>query len=542
MLRFDLTHPLSLSLSLTHTHIHSSRVGAADSAGHGCYYESGVTKALDDKLGDCWLAIIDAEAGILRSLRAKVLEAAGSIAAARRAAAEADVLVALARAAREFDLVRPLVVDAPVLDISRGRHFLAERIVDSFVPNDTRMGAADGRVNIITGPNCSGKSVYIKQGARRHHAGSLFLFFLNSPLLSFRPVALIVYLAHLGSFVPAQAATVGLVDRIFARLPCPEAAACPLRASTFVRDTRQVASAARHATAKSLIIIDEARFTLRSFPFPSPVFLPSHPPPPFFFPSECQYGKGTRALDSVALLAALVRSLASRGASAPRTLLTTHFDSLLRGGLLPRVPCIALQTMAVLTQAPAQPPPQQQQQPNNAQPQPQPLPPPPQQPAPPPRGNVVFLFKLVPGEAAGSYGAHCAELGGVPRSVVDRARSVLAAKRAKTPLGVPTGEAGAWFDSRTAACVDLVQRFIDLHDAANEASGGKGVEHPRALLHALFGEDTGGNGEEGAAGEGGGQPDEGLPTAEGGGGGDDGDDPAPTEAQEEALPLEAEGA
>ncbi len=96
-----------------------------------------------------------------------------------------------------------------------GRHLLQEQTVEVFVPNDTDVGAAHGRVNVVTGPNFSGKSVYLKQ------------------------VALIVFLAHVGSFVPADAATVGITDRIFTRIASSDSIAAAVAQSSFMSDTHQ---------------------------------------------------------------------------------------------------------------------------------------------------------------------------------------------------------------------------------------------------------------------------------------------------------------
>lgn len=101
--------------------------------------------------------------------------------------------------------------------------------VDTFIPNDTKI-FNDGRINIITGPNYSGKSIYVKQ------------------------VALIVFLSHIGSFVPAESATVGLTDRIFCAMGSKLMTA---EQSTFMIDLHQVGMMLRQATSKSLCLLDE---------------------------------------------------------------------------------------------------------------------------------------------------------------------------------------------------------------------------------------------------------------------------------------------
>lgn len=192
---------------------------------------------------------------------------------------------------------------------------LQELLEDRFVPNDTRMGsgggddgggggdgdpsdggggppAAAGRVHVLTGPNCSGKSVYLKQAA------------------------LVVFLAHVGSFVPADRAVVGLTDRIFTRLNANDSVTSAVQQSAFMRDLSQLAAMLRHATHRSLLLVDE-------------------------------FGKGTLAADGVGLLCAALSELAGRAPAAPRALVSTHFTEALDPALLPRHPQIEFFTMCV---------------------------------------------------------------------------------------------------------------------------------------------------------------------------------------------------
>lgn len=165
------------------------------------------------------------------------------------------------------------------------------------MPNDTRMGlggggggdgeeqGGGGRIHVLTGPNCSGKSVYLKQ------------------------TALIVFLAHVGSFVPARRAVVGIADRIFTRLNDHGSITAAVQQSSFMRDLAQLAAMLRHASSRSLLLIDE-------------------------------FGKGTLAADGVGLLCAALGDLAARSPAAPRTLVATHFTEALDPELLPRSPHI----------------------------------------------------------------------------------------------------------------------------------------------------------------------------------------------------------
>ncbi|GMY24669.1 DNA mismatch repair protein MSH5 isoform X3 [Fagus crenata] len=144
-------------------------------------------------------------------------------------AAELDCFLSLALVARQNNYVRPTLTEECLLDIQNGRHVLQEMTVDTFIPNDTKI-LDDGRIHIITGPNYSGKSIYIKK------------------------VALIVFLSHIGSFVPTDAANVGLTDRIFCAMGSKFLAA---EQSTFMIDLHQVGMMLRHATSRSLCLLDE---------------------------------------------------------------------------------------------------------------------------------------------------------------------------------------------------------------------------------------------------------------------------------------------
>jgi DNA mismatch repair protein MutS len=167
----------------------------------------------------------------------------GRLLACARAIAELDVLAALAELAVQRRYVRPQLVEAQpheqgagfgaVLDIKNGRHPVVEAAMleDPFVPNDARLGGEHARLAILTGPNMSGKSTYLRQ------------------------TALIVLLAQMGSFVPADAATIGVVDRIFTRLGGGDDIS--RGASTFMVEMVETANILRHATDRSLLLLDE---------------------------------------------------------------------------------------------------------------------------------------------------------------------------------------------------------------------------------------------------------------------------------------------
>jgi DNA mismatch repair protein MutS len=186
------------------------------------------------------------------------------------AVAEIDVLAGFALLAVKHSFVRPTLTQGRELHIKAGRHPVLDASLGSeFVPNDTQLGADnEPTLALITGPNMAGKSTYIRQ------------------------VALIALLAHIGSFVPASEATIGVVDRIFTRI----GSADELHAgrSTFMVEMMETANILHHATDRSLVVLDEI-------------------------------GRGTSTLDGLSLAWAITETIAERGC---RTLFATHYHEL----------------------------------------------------------------------------------------------------------------------------------------------------------------------------------------------------------------------
>ncbi|XP_023553301.1 DNA mismatch repair protein MSH5 isoform X1 [Cucurbita pepo subsp. pepo] len=302
------------------------------------FYRSPKTRELDNLLGDIYHKILeDMERAIIRDLVSHILVFSLHLLKAVDFAAELDCFLSLALIARQNNYVRPVLSADSMLDIKNGRHILQEMAVDTFIPNDTKI-FDDGRVIIITGPNYSGKSIYIKQ------------------------VALIVFLSHIGSFVPADAATVGLTDRIFCAMGSKHMTA---EQSTFMIDLLQVGMMLRQATCQSLCLIDE-------------------------------FGKGTLTEDGIGLLGGTIDHFASSNDS-PKVLVCTHLTELINESLLPMCKRIKFYNMSVIR-------------PDNDCTE---------------NEDIVFLYRLVPGHALPSYGLHCALLAGVPDEVIKRAAFVL---------------------------------------------------------------------------------------------------------------------
>jgi len=196
------------------------------------------------------------------------------------ALAQLDVLAAFAETARRHNYCRPTVGHEGVLQIREGRHPVLEQTLtdERFVPNDVHLDSA-AQIALITGPNMAGKSTYIRQ------------------------VALLALLAHTGSFLPAAQARVDLVDRIFTRIGASDDLA--RGQSTFMVEMSETANILNHATARSLIILDEI-------------------------------GRGTSTFDGLSLAWAIVEFLHNQAGA--KTLFATHYHELTElAGRLPRL-------------------------------------------------------------------------------------------------------------------------------------------------------------------------------------------------------------
>ena len=184
--------------------------------------------------------------------------------------AQCDCLAALAYLAHRRNYIRPKITTCPELLINEGKHpVLAETLGPEFVPNDIELGGKAGDCLIITGPNMSGKSTYIRQ------------------------VALLVMMAQTGSFIPAKDATIGLVDRIFTRVGASDELV--RGQSTFMVEMTETANIINNATEKSLVILDEV-------------------------------GRGTSTYDGLSLAWAITEHIATK--LKCRTLFATHYHEL----------------------------------------------------------------------------------------------------------------------------------------------------------------------------------------------------------------------
>ncbi|MBU1908565.1 MAG: DNA mismatch repair protein MutS, partial [Verrucomicrobia bacterium] len=187
--------------------------------------------------------------------------------------ATADVLAALADRALALGYVRPVMTGGDTLKIREGRHPVIEQMPDAerFVPNDAELDGTNSQLVIITGPNMAGKSTYIRQ------------------------VALIVIMAQMGSFVPASAAEIGVVDRVFTRVGASDDLA--RGRSTFMVEMQETANILNNATPRSLIVLDEI-------------------------------GRGTSTFDGISIAWAVAEHLHNHAPVKAKTLFATHYHEL----------------------------------------------------------------------------------------------------------------------------------------------------------------------------------------------------------------------
>ena len=238
-------------------------------------YESLILNAQD--------RMAELEGQIFRQVCSQVGAESERISASANALANIDVFSSLAEVAVRYSYIRPKLTTDSKIVISDGRHAVVERSLadGSFVPNDTYLSNDDAQLIVLTGPNMSGKSTYLRQ------------------------VALIVLLAQVGGFVPAASATIGLVDRIFTRIGARED--LPAGQSTFMVEMVETANILNNATPRSLIILDEI-------------------------------GRGTSTYDGLSIARAVAEYIHSYPRLGAKTLFATHYHELVElATFLPRV-------------------------------------------------------------------------------------------------------------------------------------------------------------------------------------------------------------
>ncbi|MCJ1281630.1 MutS protein msh5 [Xylographa opegraphella] len=333
------------------------------------YYKDYRMRQLDETIGDMYAIICDKEIEIVHELATEVLRFETMLCTVSGVCGELDCLIALAQGAKMYRLSRPRMTNENIIKIDGGRHPLQELTVPSYVTNDTyliggsgaedpglesisesslhpsqevpRVGGTYGpNVLIMTGPNYSGKSIYLKQ------------------------VALIVYMAQVGCFVPADRAVIGITDKILTRVATRETVS--KIQSAFMIDLQQISSALCLATHRSLLIIDE-------------------------------FGKGTDANDGAGLSCGVFEHLLGLGNARPKVLGATHFHEIFEHGFLkPRME-LAFSHMEVRVDYKA----------HDVE------------------NQITYLYNLRQGRGVASYGSICAALNGISQVVVGRAEDLI---------------------------------------------------------------------------------------------------------------------
>jgi DNA mismatch repair protein MutS len=231
-------------------------------------------KEMEEKILTAEEKIETLEQELYNELRDAIAQQTGVLQENAELLSHLDCFAGLAEVAEQNDYVRPTVNDGLTIDIEEGRHPVVEQTLppgDPFIPNDVRVDPDDEQILIITGPNMAGKSVALRQ------------------------VGLITLLAQVGSFVPADAARIGVVDRIFTRVGASDNLAAG--ESTFLVEMNEAANILNNATARSLILLDEV-------------------------------GRGTSTFDGLSIAWAIVEYLHERPEVAARTLFATHYHEL----------------------------------------------------------------------------------------------------------------------------------------------------------------------------------------------------------------------
>jgi DNA mismatch repair protein MutS len=356
---------------------------------------------LEAKIANAADRALALELEVFNALSVRVTAASAAIKQAAEALAAIDAMTALAALAVERNCVRPVVDGSLTFLIEGGRHPVVEQALGAdggpFVANDCDLSppadATAGRIWLVTGPNMAGKSTFLRQNA------------------------LIVVLAQMGSFVPARAAHIGVVDRLFSRVGAADDLA--RGHSTFMVEMVETAAILNQAGERALVILDEI-------------------------------GRGTSTFDGLSIAWATIEHL--HESNRCRTLFATHFHEMT--ALAAKLKRLHNATMRVKEW----------------------------------RGDVVFLHEVVPGAADRSYGIQVAKLAGLPASVIERAKLVLAQIEAEDrtsparkliddlPLFAATRPAPT-ASQRDEALTALVEALAALHP--DEMS-------PREALEALY--------------------------------------------------------
>jgi len=288
---------------------------------------------LEEKISTAKESAILLETAIFEEICIRVEKYIPEIQKTSNAIATIDVLLSFAKISIQNNYCKPKInTTNSSLEIKNGRHPIVEKFLknNSFVPNDIDLNTTDRRTMILTGPNMAGKSTYMRQ------------------------TALIVFMAHLGCFVPASSALIPITDKIFTRVGASDELSS--NHSTFMVEMSEVSYILNNATEKSLIILDEV-------------------------------GRGTATFDGLSIAWAIMEHITNN--ISAKTLFATHYHELTE--LEGKIEGIVNYNIAIKEI-------------NN---------------------SIVFLHKILPGGASKSFGIEVAQLAGIPKEIINRAKGIL---------------------------------------------------------------------------------------------------------------------
>ena len=309
------------------------------STGSTKYFKNETVERLDSQFGDVYSLICDAEIDILNVLQDEILKHAGILLNIYNAIGDIDMMISLAKASLHLGFNRPTMVDEPILNICDMTHPFFK---DSYVRNSLKLNnhstdiGNSENIAVITGPNFSGKSTILKQ------------------------CGVLVFLAHIGCFVPSTSAIIGITDAILTRMQNPEILDKPK--STFFSDCQQMSNCLNFSTQKSLLLIDE-------------------------------FGTGTDIYDGPALLISAINNLISREGS-PRSIIATNFFEILKdeNSFLEKKPLMYyMRTVLESVSSPK---------------------------------DISYLYQLSPGVTTTTFGIICAKHCGIPTDIIKRAQEI----------------------------------------------------------------------------------------------------------------------
>ncbi len=312
---------------------------------NGERYITSELKELEEEILSAGEKKVELEYELFCQIREKVAESFERVCKAAEIVAVVDMMCSFASVAERNNYTMPTVNMSDRIIIKNGRHPVVEKLVrgGNFIANDTILDNRENQISIITGPNMAGKSTYMRQ------------------------TALIVLMAQAGSFVPADSAEIGIVDKIFTRVGASDDLSSGQ--STFMVEMTEVSYILDNATDKSLVILDEI-------------------------------GRGTSTYDGLGIAWAVVEYMADTKKCGAKTMFATHYHELTQlEGKIPNVKnyCIAVKKHG---------------------------------------GTISFLRKIIRGGADESYGVDVAALAGVKKSVVNRAREIVASLEDENPREV----------------------------------------------------------------------------------------------------------